>query len=130
MILSNRLCRRPLLGSIFFSLTIVATLAAAGEAIGGNLALEDGFHGQYHFAAIPVSPAVLLPVSVVESSLNITADRRPEMALDSAAERTEQAGRKQYHREVRLQIGLGLGAAYVLFLVCWFWATRVRPRRR
>ena len=26
-----------------------------------------------------------------------------------------------------LQIGLGLGLAYLAFLVLWFWATRLRP---
>jgi hypothetical protein len=27
-----------------------------------------------------------------------------------------------------LQIGAGLGLAYVAFLILWFWATRFRPR--
>lgn len=38
--------------------------------------------------------------------------------------------REQYHEQIRLQIGLGLAAVYVLFLAGWFWVTRIRPRRR
>jgi hypothetical protein len=29
-----------------------------------------------------------------------------------------------------LQLGLGFGLAYVLFLVDWFWSTRIRGRAR
>jgi len=34
----------------------------------------------------------------------------------------------QQNRRVMLGLGLGFGAAYLVFLVAWFWATRLRFR--
>lgn len=130
MMLSDRWRVSALLVAILFWIAVAVSPADAGRAIHADPALREGLQRQYHFAAIPVSPAVLLPVSSVESPPDRVLYRHPESALESAAAPSEPAERKQYHREIRLQIGLGLGVAYVLFLACWFWATRVRPRRR
>lgn len=42
---------------------------------------------------------------------------------DVSAQQRESLG----DRRLMLQIGGGLGLAYVGFLVVWFWATRLRP---
>jgi len=34
----------------------------------------------------------------------------------------------QQNRRLMLRLGLGFGAAYVVFLIGWFWATRLRSR--
>lgn len=34
----------------------------------------------------------------------------------------------QSERRLMIRIALGLGVAYVVFLACWVWATRVRSR--
>lgn len=121
---SARLC-----ASIFFTFALAVSVAAWQQQIGGDLAQPAALERQYHLAALPVSPAVLLPISAVESVVNRAANRRREIASERA-DRDEEAMREQYHEAIRLQIGLALAAVYVLFLAGWFWVTRIRPRRR
>lgn len=122
---SARLC-----ASIFFTFELAVSVAAGQQQIRGDLAQTAAFERQYHIAALPVSPAVLLPISAVESAVNRAANRRREIASERAEDRDEEAMREQYHEAIRLQIGLALAAVYVLFLAGWFWVTRIRPRRR
>jgi uncharacterized BrkB/YihY/UPF0761 family membrane protein len=53
-----------------------------------------------------------------------------EMRSERASEPSSDSDEAQYHRDPRVQLALALGAIYVVFLACWVWATRVRPRRR
>jgi hypothetical protein len=56
--------------------------------------------------------------------------------MDISMERSAEIGTAQYQRSadesdrrLMLRLGLGLGAAYLVFLVAWVWATRVRSGR-
>ena len=44
----------------------------------------------------------------------------------AASQYQEDSG--QQNRRLMLRLGLGFGAAYVVFLIGWFWATRLRSR--
>jgi hypothetical protein len=46
----------------------------------------------------------------------------------TASPRAAELARELDDRRLMLQIGAGLGVAYVAFLILWFWATRFRPR--
>ena len=108
----------------------VGTVVEAGEAARKPIsAPAAAFSGQYHIVGGAVPPVVLGSVSAVDipldSSVYLARQRTVEGGSYSAA-RTS----RQYHEDRRVQLALGLGAIYVVFLVCWVWATRVRPRRR
>jgi hypothetical protein len=92
-------------------------------------ALPAALSGQYHVEARAVSPAVLGPVSAVYFPFYSSLYLRQQPALEGDSDRTGGTDR-QYHEDPRVQLALGLGAVYALFLVGWVWATRVRPRRR
>jgi hypothetical protein len=56
--------------------------------------------------------------------------------MDIFTERSVEISTAQYQpsadesdRPLMLRLGLGLGAAYLVFLVAWVWATRVRSGR-
>jgi hypothetical protein len=51
----------------------------------------------------------------------------PESIAEIGSEQY-QAGSDNPRRRVLLLSGLGLGAAYVVFLLAWIWATRLRSR--
>jgi hypothetical protein len=51
---------------------------------------------------------------------------QPQIA--AVATNSAQAGENLRGRALMIKIGLLLGMAYLVFLMLWFWATRVRPR--
>lgn len=115
---------------MLFSLVLPAELTAAEVQVSPDLALPPASTGQYHIGGSAVSPAVFRAVSAREPPLDTTRYLQADPALEAASDQGGGEGRAQYHRDPKFRIALGLGAVYVVFLAGWFWATRVRPRRR
>ena len=98
-------------------------------SVGPESAPPEAFAAQYHERANPVSLAVFPAVSVANSRLDHALYLVTESSLERATDRPPPPDR-QYHEDPRVQLALGLGGVYLVFLACWLWATRVRPRRR
>jgi hypothetical protein len=141
--LSRRLA--PLVILVAAVAAAMPTGAAAETPIGPFLASLHVIPSQYHHRGIPVSDvqmqAVSRPIlpdivaySQANEDLHFQLDRPSEPALDLALESA--AGQYQQdpdepRRRLMLVVGLALGAAYIVFVVGWVWATRFRsgPRR-
>jgi hypothetical protein len=108
------------------------------------LARTVPFAGQYQNSQMAVSRSAFATVSVPKSGAMIAPfssqnvlDIRPKSAgkarldLDRRTEAVQYQTPESQHadRRLMLRIALGLGLAYVVFMVCWIWATRLRSRR-
>lgn len=127
------------------------TVALVLMAVGGlcvafmfpRLAKTGAFAGQYQIDGTAVSPVVFTVLRVSErrsitmqiSSKNVL-DKEQNSAskvrvdLGTKTEATQYQPPESEHDDQRLmfRIALGLGLAYVGFLACWIWATRLRSR--
>jgi hypothetical protein len=124
------LLRLPRIVAIFFSLLATAPTMEARAGVSEDSARLEALPGQYHLGADAVSPAVLRPVSAMQSSVDSMPYLQREPRSETATDRRGAGDRSQYHEDLRFQIALVLGAVYVVFLACWLWATRLRPGRR
>jgi hypothetical protein len=138
------LWRRSVVVAIF-GLT-VGLLAGTGEASAGrfgtDLASSVAISTQYQERRAAVSPTGLVAVSRPFShkigrglASQAAVDFEPDRPMDISTERSLEISTAQYQpsadesdRRLMLRLGLGLGAAYLVFLVAWVWATRVRGR--
>lgn len=108
-----------------------------------RLAKTGRFAGQYQIVKTVVSP-VVFTVLLVSKHGTIITSISSENGLDTGTNETGEVrldpGRQteaaQYQppesehgdRRLMFRVALGLGLAYVGFLACWIWATRLRSR--
>ncbi len=108
------------------------------------LAKTEDLTAQYQTRQMAVSPSRFAAVSVLIDDQN-DAPMSPDNVLEirqNGAEKMQlnlyaQVGAAQYQpsksesddRWLMIRIALGLGLAYLVFLGCWIWATRLRSRR-
>jgi hypothetical protein len=132
----------PLVISVGGVAIAMPPVAAAESAKGPVLASIHVIPSQYHHRGIPVSDvgiaAVSRPISLdiagssqANEGLHFRLDRRSQSSLDLRLETA--AGQYQQDpdepkRRLMLVVGLGLGAAYAVFVIGWVWATRFRSR--
>jgi hypothetical protein len=97
---------------------------------------------QYQNGQRAVSPAGSAAVSrsidgtiMWSSFIQLAGDIQPDRTVEPVLDRPVEIEAAQYQqsgdgprRRPMLLIGLGLGAAYLVFLAVWIWATRVRSR--
>lgn len=108
-----------------------------------DLALKAGFEAQYQNGVSPVSrapsPAILpwnhrgiapqfSPENALVSRHNLVVERRVDRSVELAARQYHQSEQPDEEQRLMLGIGAGLGVAYIVFLACWLWATRLRSR--
>lgn len=130
------------------SISAIATafLGASAEAvtpqIRTDLAPTRVIPAQYQDHEGAVSPTRVTAVSrsiaagISESfSFNGSVDLQPYRAVEPSLDLLAQVERPQYQRSsdeperrLMVRVGLALGAAYLLFLAVWIWATRLRSR--
>lgn len=115
--------------SVLFLVGDAGSAEAARAAFDRNFALSAALAGQYHNRAEAVPPAVLGPVSALNFSLYLALDPQVKRGSEPGSDPPGKTER-QYHEDPKVQLALGLAAVYVVFLLCWVWATRVRPRGR
>lgn len=99
---------------------------------------------QYQIRQMAVSPTVFTAVSVPGNGATIAPfsprnvlDLRRKSAIEVRVDLHGQMQTAQYQasesqpddRGLMVRIALGLGLAYVVFLGCWIWTTRLRSRR-
>ena len=99
--------------------------------------------GQYQNRVGPVSRAQIPAISpwnhrgigsrfASENALILQQKPQLELPLNHqlqlAASQYQQPEPPEEERRLMLGIGLGLGLAYIAFLACWLWATRLRSR--
>jgi hypothetical protein len=126
-------------------MTLPSSISLAAALISLGLATEEALAGQYRFTQPAVSSAgfvVVSPYPGYANGTSISAENSLEIRLNSvvnvALDRSGPSDKVQYQtprsepqeRRLALQIGIGLAAAYVGFLACWIWATRLRGRAR
>jgi hypothetical protein len=136
----------PRLGALAILVAAVAIAMPPGAAAESThepvLASIHVIPSQYHHHRIPVSDVriatVSRPISLdiatspqANEGLYFRLDRPLESSLDSSLETA--AGQYQQDpdepkRRLMLVVGLGLGAAYAVFVIGWVWATRFRSR--
>lgn len=108
------------------------------------LARTEAVATQYQISQMAVSRTAFAAVSVQENGAisapfsqgNVLYPRR-NSALEVRLDLHGQMQAAQYQasesqlddRGLMVRIALGLGLAYVVFLGCWIWATRLRSRR-
>ena len=123
---------------------MVALLGLAVACIWRFSARTEASEAQYQISQMAVSRTPFTAVSVPEGTSIVSQfssenalERRPNDAVEMRLDRPGQIEVAQYqasesqHEDRRLmfRIALGLALAYVVFLGCWIWATRLRARR-
>src|SRR5215213_3109212 len=119
---------------------MTSATAAAPEPIGPDLAPLQAIPSQYHAIRFPVSASRSALVSrgisphiVRASQYRRAAYLQANPAVKRSVDPVTQMAASQYQEDSgqqnrRLMLRLGFGAAYVVFLIGWFWATRLRSR--
>ena len=122
---------------------MIALIGLLAALLSPPLARTEAFGGQYQIGQMAVSPAAFGAVSVVrngrtsapflsENSLDIRrksdVEVRPDLLGQTAAAQYQPPEPQDDDRRLMLRIALGLGVAYVVFVACWLWATRLRSR--
>ena len=138
------LMRQP--NVFIISILAAAFLAAPEEPCAASpdrqLASVLAITAEYHECSNAVSlfgiSAVSRPIDAQmttvfssEGSRGLRRYRRADLSLGSSAQieaAQYQQDSRESQRSLMIRIGLGLAAAYVVFLAAWIWATRVRSR--
>jgi hypothetical protein len=125
------------------ALALVVLTGSLITLISPLLARKEAFPGQYHGRQMAVSRTAFSVVSVSKSeaiSAPFSSDNALEIPWNGAgkgpAELVGETEAVQYQkaesqhedRRLMLRIAVGLGLAYVGFVVCWIWVTRLRSR--
>lgn len=99
--------------------------------------------GQYQIGQTAVSSAAFGAVSVprnggnnaaflsgnsLEIPRNSDLEVHPDLLGQTEAEQYQPSESQHDDRRLMFRVALGLGVAYVVFLACWLWATRLRSR--
>ena len=107
------------------------------------LARKEAFPGQYHDRQMAVSRTAFPVVSVSKSeamSVPFSSDNaleiprneagkgQAELVGETEAVQYQKAESQHEDRKLMLRIAVGLGLAYVGFVACWIWVTRLRSR--
>ena len=107
------------------------------------LARKEAFPGQYHDRQMAVSRTAFPVVSVSKSetmSVRFSSDNaleiprneagkgQAELVGETEAVQYQKAESQHEDRKLMLRIAVGLGLAYVGFVACWIWVTRLRSR--
>jgi hypothetical protein len=131
--------RRGVLGA----LALVALTGSWITLISPLLARKEAFPGQYHGRQIAVSRTAFPVVSVSKSeamSAPFSSDNaleiprngagkgQAELVGETEAVQYQKAESQHEDRRLMLRIAVGLGLAYVGFVACWIWVTRLRSR--
>jgi hypothetical protein len=135
----------PLVTFLIFVLSTASSAVATDVSVPSTkqvLASSGVIPGQYHYGGGAVSRR--LPLAVSRSISAPIGNSAPRLdgddyqlytTVDSPVGLGVQIAASQYQRDsdqpkrrLMLLVGLGLGAAYVLFLAAWIWATRLRSR--
>lgn len=122
---------------------MIALIGLPAALISPPLARAEALAGQYQIGQMAVSSAEFGAVSVQTNggtsapflsgkSLDIRRNSDLEVRLDlleqTAAGQYQSAEPQGDDRRLLFRIALGLGVAYVVFVACWLWATRLRSR--
>jgi hypothetical protein len=122
---------------------LIALIGLPAALISPPLARTEALAGQYQIDQMAVSSAEFDAVSVRRNG-GTSAPFHPSKSLDMRRnsdlevhlDLLEQTAAGQYQpsepqgddRRLMFRIALGLGVAYVVFVACWLWATRLRSR--
>lgn len=124
---------------------MIALIGLPAALISPPLARTEALAGQYQIGQKAVSSAGFGAVSgqinggtsaafLSSKSLDIRQKSDGEVRLDllgqTAAGQYQTSEPQDDDRRLMLRIALGLGVAYVVFVACWLWATRLRSRPR
>lgn len=124
-------------------LLFVTTVGLLAALVPVNLARADAFSEQYQINNLAVSSGVFAPVSpardagiffsgFASNELDMRRKgvirRQSYLPLQIAAGQYQAPESEREDQRLMLRIALGLGLAYVVFLACWIWATRLRSR--
>lgn len=125
------------------ALGLVALTGSWITLISPLLARKDAFSGQYHGRQMAVSPTAFPVVSVSKSEAmsapfssdnaleirrNVAGKGQAELVGETEAVQYQKAESQHEDRRLMLRIAVGLGLAYVGFVACWIWVTRLRSR--
>jgi hypothetical protein len=125
------------------ALALVALTGLGITLISLLLARKEAFPGQYHDRQMAVSNTAFPVVSVSKSgamTAPISSDNALEMPRigagkdqlelvgETEAVQYQKAESQSEDRRLMLRIAVGLGLAYVGFVACWIWVTRLRSR--
>jgi hypothetical protein len=131
------------LRGVFRALALVALTGLGITLISPLLARKEAFPGQYHGRQMAVSRTAFPVVSVSKSSAvtaPISSDNALEIPLigakkgqlelvgETEAAQYQKSESQHQDRRLMLRIAVGLGLAYVGFVACWIWVTRLRSR--
>jgi hypothetical protein len=125
------------------ALALVALMGSSITLISPLLARKEGFPGQYHSRQMTVSRTAFPVVSVSKSEAmsapfssdnaleiprNEAGKGQAELVGETEAVQYQKAESQHDDRRLMLRIAVGLGLAYVGFVACWIWVTRLRSR--
>jgi len=107
-------------------------LAKTGE-FAGQYQVEGAIVSPAVFTVLPVSDrmAIITPISsrnVLDKEQNYTGKVRVDLRMKTEAAQYQPPESEHDDQRLMFRIALGLGLAYVGFLACWIWATRLRSR--
>jgi hypothetical protein len=131
--------------ALVLALPVVITdgvLGPSETAVGRDLASQAAIPPQYHGGQDAVSPQRSPVVSRwidgptgLATRAGREANSRLYRPVEPSVDRLTQIALAQYQsdpdepkRRVMILVGLGLGAAYLVFVAAWIWATRLRSR--
>ena len=108
------------------------TLARTGR-FAGQYQIWDATVSRAVFTVLPVSESPSIIVSFLSRNvLEIAEKKAAQMHADpdrqTEAAQYQPSESEDKDRGLMIRIALGLGLAYVGFLACWIWATRLRSR--
>jgi hypothetical protein len=120
----------------------ISPLGPPEAPVGRDLASSAAIPRQYHDGRDAVSPHGSLVVSRrIDDQTDLfiraghEANSRVYRPVESSVDRLGQIALAQYQddpdepkRHLMVVVGLGLGAAYLVFVAAWIWATRLRSR--
>lgn len=122
---------------------MIALIGLPVALLSPPLARTEALAGQYQIDQMAVSSAAFGAVSVPRNgrtsapflsgnSLDIPRNSdlevRPYLLGETEAAQYQPSESQHDDRRLMFRVALGLGVAYVVFLACWLWATRLRSR--